>query len=100
MSKYLVIKNSVIGHYLVISAIRVIRNFYPCATHDTITYLYRNFDLLSIGYAFRPHLRCRLTPNGRTLLGKPWTFGGKDSHPAFATHTGILTSSRSTQLSN
>ena len=37
----------------------------------------------SIGYAFRPGLRCRLTPGGRTLPGKPWDSGGRDSHPAF-----------------
>ena len=43
----------------------------------------RNVGLLSIGYAFRPGLRCRLTPGGRTLPGKPWDSGGRDSHPAF-----------------
>jgi hypothetical protein len=31
----------------------------------------RNVDLLSIGYAFRPHLRTRLTLSGLTLLRKP-----------------------------
>ncbi len=31
----------------------------------------RNVDLLSIGYAFRPHLRIRLTLSGRALLRKP-----------------------------
>ena len=31
----------------------------------------RNVDLLSIGYAFRPHLRTRLTLSGRTFLRKP-----------------------------
>ena len=43
----------------------------------------RNVDLLSIDYAFRPRLRCRLTPGGRTCPGKPWDSGGRDSHPAF-----------------
>ena len=43
----------------------------------------RNVDLPSIGYAFRPGLRCRLTPGGRTCPGKPWDSGGRDSHPAF-----------------
>ena len=47
----------------------------PCAC--------RNVDLLSIGYAFRPGLRCRLTPGGRTCPGKPWDSGGRDFHPAF-----------------
>ena len=32
---------------------------------------YRNFDLLSIGYAFRPRLRSRLTLGGRPFPRKP-----------------------------
>ena len=44
---------------------------------------YRNIDLLSIGCAFRPGLRCRLTPGGRTCPGKPWDSGVGDSHPDF-----------------
>ena len=40
-------------------------------------------NLLSIAYAFRPWLRCRLTLGGRTFPRKPWDFGGRDSHPAF-----------------
>jgi hypothetical protein len=40
-------------------------------------------NLLSIAYAFRPRLRCRLTLGGRTFPRKPWNFGGRDSHPAF-----------------
>ena len=43
----------------------------------------RNVDLLSIDYAFRPRLRCRLTPGGRTCPGKPWDSGDRDSHPVF-----------------
>ena len=43
----------------------------------------RNVDLPSIDYAFRPRLRCRLTPGGRTCPGKPWDSGGRDFHPAF-----------------
>ena len=42
-----------------------------------------NVDPLSIGYAFRPGLRCRLTPGGRTCPGKPWDSGDRDSHPVF-----------------
>ena len=57
---------------------------------------YRNLYLLSIGYASRPRLRSRLTQSGRTFLWKPWVFGAWDSHPRAATHTGILSSSRST----
>ena len=53
---------------------------------------YRNINLLAIDYAFRPRLRSRLTLSRRTLLRKPWTIGGGDSHPSFVTHAGILTS--------
>ena len=58
---------------------------------------YRNINLLAIDYAFRPRLRSRLTLSRRTLLRKPWTIGGGESHPSFVTHAGILTSSRSTE---
>ena len=43
----------------------------------------RNIDLPSIVYAFRPRLRHRLTPGGRTCPGKPWDSGDRDSHPVF-----------------
>ena len=46
-------------------------------------YRCRNVDLPSIGYAFRPGLRCRLTPGGRTCPGKPWDSGDRNSHPVF-----------------
>ncbi len=62
----------------------------------TETTWYRNINLLAIGYAFRPRLRSRLTLSRRTLLRKPWTIGGGESHPTFVTHAGILTSSHST----
>ena len=42
-----------------------------------------NVDPMSIDYAFRPRLRCRLTPGGRTCPGKPWDSGGGDFHPTF-----------------
>jgi hypothetical protein len=57
---------------------------------------YRNINLLSIDYAFRPRLRSRLTLSRRTLLRKPWAIGGEDSHLSFVTHAGILTSQAST----
>src|SRR4051794_27809248 len=57
---------------------------------------YGNINPLAIGYAFRPRLRSRLTLSRRTLLRKPWTIGGGDSHPSFVTHAGILTSRTST----
>ena len=44
---------------------------------------YGNINPLSIGYAFRPDLRIRLTPGGRTCPGKPWDSGDRDSHPVF-----------------
>ena len=43
----------------------------------------RNINLPSIDYAFRPRLRFRLTPGGRTCPGKPWDSGDRDSHPVF-----------------
>ena len=57
---------------------------------------YRNINLFAIDYAFRPRLRSRLTLSRRTLLRKPWTIGGRDSHSSFVTHAGILTSRTST----
>ena len=44
---------------------------------------YRNFNLLSIAYAFPPRLRSRLTLRRRSLLRNPRAFGGKDSHLSF-----------------
>ena len=41
---------------------------------------YRNINLLSIDYAFRPRLRVRLTLGGFTVPRKPWVFGEQDSH--------------------
>ena len=57
---------------------------------------YGNINPLAIGYAFRPRLRTRLTLRRRTLLRKPWTIGGEDSHLSFVTYAGILTSQAST----
>ena len=63
---------------------------------SSVTVQYRNLNLLSIGYAFRPRLRPRL-PQGRSALPwKPWISGRKDSHLPLATHSGILSSRRST----
>jgi hypothetical protein len=44
---------------------------------------YRNINLLSIDYAFRPRLRIRLTLGGRAFPRKPWAFGDQDSHLVF-----------------
>ena len=55
-----------------------------------------NINPLSIDYACRPRLRSRLTLGGRTWPRNPWSFGGRDSHSAFATHACILTPTPST----
>ena len=41
---------------------------------------YRNINLFSIDYAFRPRLRIRLTLGGITFPRKPWVYGEQDSH--------------------
>ena len=56
----------------------------------------RNLHLLSIGYAFLPRLRSRLTRGRSALPRNPWIFGQEDSHLFLATHSGILSSQRST----
>ena len=38
---------------------------------------------MSIGYAFRPHLRSRLTLPGRAVCRNPWAYGEGDSHPFY-----------------
>ena len=65
----------------------------PCSSVIT---QYRNLNLLSIGYVFRPRLRPRLPQSRSALLWKPWIFGRKDSHLPLATHSGILSSISST----
>ena len=62
----------------------------------TVATWYRNINLLSIAYAFRPRLRSRLTLSRLALLRNPWAFGGRVSHSPFVTHASILTSQRST----
>jgi hypothetical protein len=42
---------------------------------------YRNFNLLSIAYAFRPRLRSRLTPGGRTFPGETSGFRRRGFSP-------------------
>ena len=64
--------------------------------HSSDNTWYRNFNLLSIDYAFQPRLRPRLTQSRSALLWKPWIFGLEDSHLHLATHSGILSSYRST----
>lgn len=57
---------------------------------------YGNINPLSIDYACRPRLRSRLTLGGKACPRNPWSFGGRDSHPSFATHACILTRVAST----
>ena len=64
--------------------------------HSSVYMRYRNLNLLSIGYVFRPLLRPRLTQGRSALPWKPWIFGRKDSHLPLATHSGILSSKLST----
>ena len=60
--------------------------------HSSVCIRYRNLNLLSIDYVFRPRLRPRLTQSRSALLWKPWIFGQEDSHLFLATHSGILSS--------
>ena len=57
---------------------------------------YGNINPLSIDYACRPRLRSRLTLGGLAWPRNPWSFGGRVSHSAFATHACILTRVAST----
>ena len=68
----------------------------PLCPHSSVIQQYRNLNLLSIDYVFRPRLRSRLTQSRSALLWKPWIFGLKDSHLHLATHSGILSSMHST----
>ena len=60
--------------------------------HISGTWQCRNLHLLSIGYAFLPRLRSRLTRGRSALPRNPWIFGQEDSHLFLATHSGILSS--------
>ena len=60
---------------------------------------YGNMNPLSIDYACRPRLRSRLTLGGLACPRKPWSSGGRVSHPSFATHACILTRVGSTTRS-
>ena len=50
---------------------------------QTTTRWYRNINLFSIAYAFRPRLRDRLTLRRLALLRKPWVFGERVFHPLY-----------------
>ena len=44
---------------------------------------YRNINLFPISFAFRLHLRGRLTLPGLALDRNPWVFGERDFHPFY-----------------
>ena len=69
---------------------------FPLCPHSSVSVRYRNLNLLSIGYAFLPRLRPRLTRGRSALPRNPWIFGLEDSHLHLATHSGILSSYPST----
>ncbi len=74
-------------------------HFRPLASPDsawTVLRRYGNINPLSIDYACRPRLRSRLTQGGLAWPWNPWSFGGRVSHPSFATHACILTRVAST----
>ena len=58
--------------------------------HLSVLRQYWILNQLSIIYAFRPRLRSRLTPGGRTFPGKPQTSDGGVSRSPLATYAGIL----------
>src|SRR3984957_9248848 len=62
----------------------------------TAVHGYGNINPLSIDYACRPRLRSRLTLGGLACPRNPLSFGGRVSHPSFATHACILTRVAST----
>ena len=47
--------------------------------HSSVYVRYRNLNLLSIGYVFRPLLRSRLTQGRSALPWKPWIYPGQIS---------------------
>ena len=75
------------------------RGFGHLASPDSVWAVlrrYGNINPLSIDYACRPRLRSRLTQGGLAWPWNPWSFGGRVSHPSFATHACILTRVAST----
>ena len=63
-------------------------HFCPCADLSfrvppsvvTLCQWYGNINPSSIGYAFQPRLRVRLTLGGFTVPRNPWVYGEQDSH--------------------
>jgi hypothetical protein len=59
------------------------RRDYLAALPHRSTTEYRNINLSSIDYAFRPRLRFRLTLGGLPFPRKPWAFGEGVSHSLY-----------------
>ena len=66
-------------------------------TRSVTSNWFRNIHLIPIDYAFRPHLRGRLTLRRLALRRNPWSFGESVSHTLIVTHVSILTSDTSSQ---
>ena len=62
------------------TTVRWLRYPSPSPLASTPTGWYRNINLSSIIYAFRPRLRFRLTLGGLTFPRKPWAYGERVSH--------------------
>ncbi len=65
------------------TGITISRSLYLMRPHITPLVWCWNLNQLSIGCAFRPHLRSRLTLGGRPFPRKPCSFGGGDSHSSY-----------------
>src|SRR6266849_7536970 len=59
------------------------RSHLPYCVPPRHCYWFRNFNRISIDYAFRPRLRYRLTLSRLTLLRKPYVYGARGSHPRY-----------------
>src|SRR6266704_962515 len=59
------------------------RSHLPYRVPPRHCYWFRNFNRISIHYAFRPRLRYRLTLSRLTLLRKPEVYGARGSRPRY-----------------
>ena len=64
---------------------------FPCP-HSSVYMRYRNFNLLSIDYVFRPRLRSRLTQSRLLYSGGNLDIRPEGFSPHLAYHSGILSS--------
>ena len=59
------------------------RSHLPYCVPPRHCYWFRNFNRISIDYAFRPRLRYRLTLSRLTLLRKPYVYGARGSRTRY-----------------